>query len=93
MALLRIATPHPASESRKNPHSRPAVRGYLPAVVAAVVGAALSIAAYVAMGNVEQENEALAISRRANSNVASIHGLEKLGGNSFLVLEFVEGLT
>ena len=72
MALLRVATPQTVSASNKRPRSRSAFGAYIPALIATAVGAAMSVAAYFAVLNIERENESLAISRSANANVAAI---------------------
>jgi PAS domain S-box-containing protein len=72
MALMRLDAPAHARPPQGKPASRPAFSTFIPGLIAAAVGIALSVAAYVSMTNVERENEAVAISRRATANVGSL---------------------
>jgi PAS domain S-box-containing protein len=72
MAPLRLDALAHAHPEHAKAGKRTPVRSYLPALIAAVVGIALSVAAYFAMTNVERENELLAINRRANASVDAL---------------------
>jgi PAS domain S-box-containing protein len=72
MALLRLDAQERTQPLGAIPGLRSSVRSYLPSLIAAAVGIALSFAAYLAMTHIERENETIAVSRRVNASVSAL---------------------